>query len=335
MPQTITAVGSLRSDESVTLRSENAGRISAIAFQEGQRVQKGAQLVRLDPAVPQAEFEQAKADLTLAKAKFDRAVDLANRNYISGQAKDEAENNFKVAEASLRLRRGQARQNRHARVLRHHRAASVSIGDYVKKSADLVNLESMDPLKVELACKFHAQRQPGQSLTVTLDAMPGQTYDGEVLAVNPLVDAAGRTMSFAPGCAADATLRPGMFARVRLVTRDQSEAMVVPEQALVPQGSEQYVFEVVDNKAVRVKIETGQRRDGEVEVINGLKPGDVVVTAGQLKIRDGSPVTSSAPWHPRTQPGRPRPSGSDPCRPAQCPSRRPTRSRSTWRVPKT
>ena len=104
MPQGITAVGSLRSDESVTLRPEVAGRIGAIAFQEGQRVTKGSLLVRLDAAVPEAEVAQARANLTLARSKFDRAVDLAQRNFMSGQAKDEAENNLKVAEAALRLR---------------------------------------------------------------------------------------------------------------------------------------------------------------------------------------------------------------------------------------
>jgi len=314
MPQTITAVGSLRSDESVTLRPENAGRISAITFQEGQRVQKGAQLVRLDPAVPQAEFEQAKANLTLAKAKFDRAVDLANRNYISGQAKDEAENNFKVAEASLQLAEAKlAKTDIRAPFSGIIGLRSVSIGDYVKEGADLVNLESIDPLKVDFRVpeNYMRQVQPGQSLTVTLDAMPGQTYDGKVLAVNPLVDAAGRAIVIrAQVRNQDTTLRPGMFARVRLITRDQSDAMVVPEQALVPQGGEQYVFKVVDNKAVRARIETGQRRDGKVEVINGLKPGDVVVTAGQLKIRDGSPVSVIGTVAPKDAAGQAAPAQS-------------------------
>ena len=103
LPQTITAVGSLRSDESVTLRPEVAGRINTIAFQEGQPVAKGAMLVRLDPAVPLAEAQQARANLVLAKTKWDRAIDLAKSNFISGQAKDEAENNYKVAEASAQL----------------------------------------------------------------------------------------------------------------------------------------------------------------------------------------------------------------------------------------
>ncbi|HTQ01971.1 MAG TPA: efflux RND transporter periplasmic adaptor subunit [Casimicrobiaceae bacterium] len=294
MPQTITAVGSLRSDESVTLRPENAGRISAITFQEGQRVAKGAPLVRLDPAIPQAEYEQAKANFTLAQSKFDRAVDLAKRNYISGQAKDEAENNLKVAQASLQLAEAKlAKTDIRAPFSGIIGLRSVSIGDYVKEGADLVNLESIDPLKVDFRVpeNYLRQVQPGQSLTITLDAMPGKSFDGKVVAVNPLVDAAGRSIVIrAQVPNPDTLLRPGIFARVRLITRDQADAMVLPEQAMVPQGSEQYVFKVIDGKAARVKIETGQRRDGMVEVVAGLVPGDTVVTAGQLKIRDGSAV---------------------------------------------
>src|SRR5882724_3628681 len=103
MPQAITAVGSLRSDESVTVRPEVAGRISAIQFQEGQRVAKGATLIRLDPAINQAEVQQGRANLKLAQSKYDRAVDLAKSNFISGQARDEAENNLRVAEAGVQL----------------------------------------------------------------------------------------------------------------------------------------------------------------------------------------------------------------------------------------
>ena len=88
----------------------------------------------------------------------------------------------------------------------------------------------------------------------------------------------------------DARLRPGMFARIRLVTRDLQDSMVVPEQAIVPEGDEQYVFRVLDNKAVRTKVETGQRRDAKVEIVKGLSNDDMVVTAGQIKLRDGSPV---------------------------------------------
>jgi membrane fusion protein (multidrug efflux system) len=295
LPQTITAVGSLRSDESVTLRPEVAGRISAIGFQEGQRVVKGAPLVKLDPAVPQAEAQQARANLDLAKAKFDRAVDLAQRNFISGQAKDEAENNLKVAQAALALAEAKlAKTDIRAPFSGLIGLRGVSVGDYVKEGADLVNLESIDPLKVDFRVPetYLRQIQVGQALQVTLDALPGKTFDGKVFAVNPLIDAAGRAVVIrAVVRNPDTSLRPGMFARVRLITRDARDALVLPEQAFVPQGDQQFVYRIIDGKAIRTKVEVGQRRDAKVEVLSGLAKDDLVVTAGQLKLRDGSTVT--------------------------------------------
>ena len=298
LPQGITAVGSLRSDESITLRPEVAGRISAIQFREGERVAKGAPLVKLDPSVTQAELQQAQANMVLAKAKYDRAVDLQGKGFISGQARDEAENNLKVGEAALALARAKlAKLSIEAPFSGIIGLRSVSVGDYVKEGADMVNLEAIDPLKVDFRVPeiYLSQIRVGQSLQMTLDAVPGKTYEGKVFAINPLVDTAGRAVVIrAQVRNQGTTLRPGMFARVRLLTHETQEALVVPEQAIVPQGDEWFVFRVVDGKAQRAKVEIGQRRDGKAEVMKGLRDGDVVVTAGQLKIRDGVPVQVAA-----------------------------------------
>jgi len=295
MPQMITAVGSLRSDESVTLRPEVAGRVVRIGFEEGRPVAKGALLVKLDAAVNDAEVQQAKANLVLAKSKYERAIDLQKQNFISGQARDEAENNFKVAEAAQALAAARlAKTEIRAPFSGIIGLRSVSIGDYVKEGQDMVNLESIDPLKVDFRVPeiYLKQVQVGQTLEIGLDALPGKTYQGKVTAINPLVDAAGRAIVIrALVKNQDTALRPGMFARVKLFTREAQDALVLPEQALVPQGEEQYVFRVVDGKAVRTKVEVGQRRDSRVEILKGVARGDTVVTAGQLKIRDGTPVT--------------------------------------------
>ena len=295
MPQSITAVGSLRSDESITVRPEVAGRISEILFKEGERVPRGATLVRLDPSVNQAEVQQGRANLKLAKSKYDRAVDLAKSNFISGQARNEAENNLRVAEAGLQLAEAKlAKMEIKAPFSGIIGLRVVSIGDYAKEGSDIVNLESIDPLKVDFRVPeiYLKQIQVGQTLNVALDAMPGKTFDGKVFAVNPLVDAAGRAIVIrAVVRNPDTSLRPGMFARVRLFTRDLQDALVIPEQAIVPQGDEQFVFKVIDGRAVRVKVQVGQRRDGKVEIVKGVDATDMIVTAGHLKIRDGVPVT--------------------------------------------
>ncbi|MBI2959203.1 MAG: efflux RND transporter periplasmic adaptor subunit [Betaproteobacteria bacterium] len=311
LPQTITAVGTLRSDESVTLRPEVAGRITAILFQEGERVAKGATLVRLDPAISTAELQQARANLTLAKSKHDRAVDLAGRTFISGQAKDEAKHSLDIAQAAVALAEAKlAKMELKAPFAGIIGLRVVSIGDYVKEGTDLVNLEAIDPLKVDFRVPetFLIQVQVGQPVKVALDALPGESYDGNVIALNPLVDAAGRAIVIRAQVRNQNTaLRPGMFARVTLITRAEKDALVLPEEAFVPQGTEQYVFRVIDGKAARVKVETGQRRDRKVEIVSGVGRGDVVVTAGQSRLRDGAQVRIAD-----TQAGKAAPDASKP-----------------------
>lgn len=297
MPEIITAVGSLRSDESVTLRPEVSGRITAILFTEGQRVEKGATLVRLDPAINMAEVQQTRANLALSKSKYERAVDLSSKNFISGQARDEAKNTFEVAQAAATLAE--------ARLAKTELKAPfggiiglrvVSTGDYVREGADLVNLEAIDPIKVDFRVPetFLRQVKVGQPVDVTLDALPGKTYNGKVIALNPLLDAAGRALVIrAQVRNQDTTLRPGMFARVNLITSTKQDALVVPEEALVPQGTEQFLFRVVDDKAERIKVVTGQRRDGMVEILSGVEKDNLIVVAGQTRLREGSQVRAS------------------------------------------
>lgn len=297
LPETITAVGSLRSDESVTLRPEVAGRITEILFKEGTPVSKGETLVRLDPSINIAEVRQARANLTLAKAKYERSVDLAGRNFISGQAKDEARNNLEIAASALALAEAKLRKTElKAPFSGIIGLRVVSVGDYVREGADLVSLQAIDPLKVDFRVPetFLDQVRVGQAVEVTLDALPGKTYEGRVFALDPLVDAAGRAVVIrAQVRNQDTTMRPGMFARVTLITQARREGLVLPEEALVPQGTEQFVFRVVDSRVARVKVQTGIRRDGRVEILTGLDKDDVVVTAGQLKVREGSLVRAA------------------------------------------
>jgi membrane fusion protein (multidrug efflux system) len=181
----------------------------------------------------------------------------------------------------------------------------------------MVNLEAIDPLKVDFRVPeiYLTQLSVGQTLQLTLDAIPGKTYDAKVFAINPLIDAAGRAVVIrAQVRNQDTTLRPGMFARVRLFTRVLQEALVVPEQAIVPQGDEWFVYRVVDGKAQRARIDVGQRRDGKAEIVKGLQDGDMVITAGQLKLREGVPVQMAVTQ--RDVPGAAAPPKADAAPPA-------------------
>ena len=294
MAQGLTAVGSLRSDESVTIRPEVSGRISEINFREGQHVDMGLTLIRFDTSVQRAELEQAEANLGLNKSRLERSRDLFTKGFISAQARDEAESNFKVAQANFDL--AQARLTKldiKAPFSGIVGLRMVSIGDYVKDGQDIVNLEGIDPLKVDFRIPeiYLKQVAVGQALQIGLDAFPNQTFQGKVFAINPLVDTNGRSIVIrAMVKNTESRLRPGMFARVRLLFSDDRDSVAVPEQSLIPLGDDQYLFKVVDGRAQRFKVEIGQRRDGQVEILQGVTAGEVVVTAGQLKLRDGSQV---------------------------------------------
>jgi membrane fusion protein (multidrug efflux system) len=307
LPTALAAVGSLRSDETVIVRPEIAGRVAQILFREGERVARDALLVKLDDSVQRADLDKARANLMLSKSKHERAVDLLKQGFISSQARDEAENNYKVAQADVELMQARiAKAELKAPFAGTVGLRVVSVGDYVKEGQDIVNLESLDPLKVDFRLPELAlsQVKPGQTLQVTLDAIPDRAYDGHVYAINPLIDANGRAIVIRAQVAnRDGRLRPGMFARVRLFTSEARDSAVIPEEAIFPVGDDKYVFKVVDGRAVRQRVEIGQRRDGKVEIVAGLAASDTIVTAGHQKIRDGVAVRiAQPPAAPATQP---------------------------------
>ena len=293
-PKSVTAVGSLRSDESVIVRAEQSGRITALNFKEGQPVKAGQVLVQLDDSLARAELEQAKANQKLAKAKFDRAVELQQKNFISGQARDEAENALRVADATVSLAEAKLTKL----VIKSPFSGTVglrsaSVGDYVKDGQDIVNLEKTDPIKVDFKVPelFQSKISVGQALSVSLDALPGKPYSGRVYAVNPQLDTAGRAVVLrAQMDNHGGALKPGMFARVRLTLADTGDTVVVPEQSVAMQGEEQIMFKVVDGRAMRTKVEVGQRRDGKVEIVEGIGGSDTIGVAGWQRLRDGAAV---------------------------------------------
>ncbi len=294
----IAAVGSLKSNESVVLRPEIAGRIAALHLREGMPVARGAELVALDAATQVAELRQAEANLALAQANYKRTEELYQKKFVSERARDESAASLKVLEAAVALARAKLQKTQ----LRAPFAGivgirNVSVGDYVKEGQELINIEDIDSLKVDfrLPESYLARLDKGQSVEVSTDAVPGQTFKGTLDAIDPLIDAAGRAISLRAHLAnPELKLRPGMFVRVRLAFGGERQGLAVPEEALVPAGNDNYVFKVVEGKAQRAMVKIGQRRGPTVEIVEGLKAGDEVVTAGQLKLRDGVPVQATA-----------------------------------------
>lgn len=295
------AVGSLRSRQSVMLRPEVSGRVTQINFRDAERVRRGQLLVQLDDQLPLAQVKQAEAELSIARANHKRNQELVEEKFIAQRVVDESAANLQVAEAKLALAKATAAR---LRIVAPFDGVAgirnISVGDYLKDGADIVNIEDLDAMYVDfrLPERFQTKIRPGQTAVIDLDALPGQRFAALVMAVDPLLDANGRSVGVR-GCIDNRQLRlrPGMFARVTPVFGVRDEARVIPEEAIVPQGGRQYVYRVVDGPdqdtriAQRVEVKVGLRQPGKVEIVEGLQANDVVVTAGQQRIqRDGMAV---------------------------------------------
>ena len=250
----VTVTGSLRSDEDAIISAEIAGRISGIHFEEGQPVEPGDLLFTLDDAIYRAELATAEANL--ARTRLDKTRITAPFGGVVG------------------LRQ-------------------VSVGEYVTPGQDLVNLEDIDPIKVDFPVpeRYLSAVAVGQGIEVIVEAWPDRTFEGEVYAIDPQINAAGRSIAIrATIDNQERLLRPGLFAAVRLIIQQREEALLVPEQAVFAQGERQYVYVVNDGTARLTEVRLGGRRVGQVEITSGLEAGDVVVTAGHMKLRDGGRV---------------------------------------------
>lgn len=305
----VQAVGSLRSRRSVVLRPEVSGRVTQLHFRDGARVRQGQLLVQLDDQLPRAQVQQAQAELSIARANHQRNQELVAQGFISQRSVDESAANLQVAQAKLAL--AQATAARLKIVAPFDGIAgigNVHVGDYLKDGTDIVNIEDIDSVWVDfrLPERYQTQVRVGQSAHVELDALPGAAFNAVVRAIDPQIDANGRSVAVRGSIDnRDLQLRPGMFARVTAVFGARADARVVPEEAIVPQGSKPYVLKVVPGAAPdsriaqRVPVQLGLRRAGQVEVLQGLELGDTVVTAGHQRVQqDGAPVRVVVPAAP-------------------------------------
>ncbi|MBI5907922.1 MAG: efflux RND transporter periplasmic adaptor subunit [Burkholderiales bacterium] len=296
------AVGSLRSRRGVVLRPEVSGRITRLNFTDGQRVYKGQLLVQFDDQLPLAQVQQAQAELSIAQANQKRNQELVAQNFVSQRSLDESAANLQVAQARLALAKATAAR---LKIIAPFDGIAgirlVNVGDYLKDGADIVNIEDLEAMFVDfrLPERFQNKVRRGQTALLEIDALPGRKYAAQIQAIDPLIDASGRSVGIR-GCIDNRQLqlRPGMFARVNPIFGVRDNARVIPEEAIVPQGGRQFVIKLLEGPSEktrttqRVEVKVGFRSPGKVEILEGLAPGDTVVTTGQQRVqRDGTVVT--------------------------------------------
>jgi membrane fusion protein, multidrug efflux system len=299
------AVGSLKSRQGVTVRPEVSGRITQLNFKDGERVKKGQLLVQFDDQLQQAQIKQSQAELSIAQANHKRNQELVAQNFISKRSVEESAANLEVAQAKLSL--SQATASR-LKILAPFDGMTgirtVNVGDYLKDGGDIVNIEDIAAVYVDfrLPERFQSKVKKGQKAQVDMDALPGRKFTAVIQAIDPMLDANGRSVGVR-ACIDNRQnqLRPGMFARVNTVFSEREKAIVVPEEAIVPQAGKQFVIKLLDGAdkgteketktTQRVEVKVGIRRPGKVEILEGLAEGDEVVTAGQQRAqKDGTAV---------------------------------------------
>lgn len=290
-------VGSLRADESVVVRPEVAGRIERIHFAEGGRVSAGQPLFTLDASLAKAALNEANANLDNSRRAAARAGELSKDKLIARADYDRARATLGVDEARVASARASlAKMTLRAPFSGQVGLRDVSVGEYVNTGQGLVTLVRLDPIEVDFSVPEGAlsQLSRGQKISITVDGSPDDRFGGEVVAIDPSIDVNSRSIKLRAQIAnPDGRLRPGQFAQLVLQDDGNAQGLLVPEQALMQAGEERFVYTVVDGAAQRIVIKTGARVPGKVQVVEGLKTGDVVITAGQAKpaMRTGAKVT--------------------------------------------
>jgi membrane fusion protein (multidrug efflux system) len=293
-PLSAEALGNARANEAVDIRPEITAAITEIRFEEGQTVKKGDILLLLENSEPLADLAAAKASLVDSESQYRRSQELFKTRVVSESELEQLEARRDAEQAAVNA--AQSRLNH--TVIRAPFGGQlglrrVSQGSIVSPLTVITTLDDTSRIKLDFDVPevFMSRLAIGLTVNARSAAWPEQAFRGQVISIDTRVDPISRTITvraLLPN--ENAQLRPGMFLTVSLLKEDV-KALLVPEEAIVPERSKQYVFVVGEGDIVeRREVNTGRRRPGEVEVLNGLAPGERVITEGTQKVRPGQPV---------------------------------------------
>ncbi len=294
MTKRIATVGKMRANASVTLRAEMNGRIKELSFTEGSSVKEGDPIIKFEDADAQAELKQAEAEVMLRKADFERSSKLFDQKIGSTKDYDKAKAELAMAEG--RLDAAKAKLDKtiiHAPFSGTIGLIDVSVGAYIQAAQDLVTIVDSTPIKVEFKVpeKHVHDIGVGQTVEVRIDAFKDQIFHGVVEAVDAQVEAESHSIALKASVPNEnGLLKPGLFTSVSLIIGEQGETIMVDEAAVDREGEIEFVWIVEKGKARRNRVLTGSRENGKIEIVAGIRTGQIIVTAGQLKLGDGVKV---------------------------------------------
>jgi membrane fusion protein (multidrug efflux system) len=303
----IDAVGTLRANEAVTINSKQTGNIRTIRFEDGQLVERGAVLVELDDAEARAQLAVAEADRRNAQQLLERSRALLTRQAVPEARVDELTAALDRAEASMRAARARLQDLVvTAPFAGQTGLRRVSPGALVSNGTAITTLDDIRTVKLDFRVPEAALGglRPGLTVSAKSPAYPAETFTGTVSAIDTRVDPVTRAVEVVAVLPnSDLRLKPGMFMNVGLTLSTRADAVLIAEEALVPLGERQFIFVVADGRAQRRAITIGLRQNGMVQVLDGVKPGELVVVRGTQRVRDGAPVKAEAPTPATTAAG--------------------------------
>lgn len=301
---TLNAIGSVTAVQGVTLSAEEAGTVRRIAFESGATVREGQLLVEFDVQVEQAQLRSATANAELARANLARARDLRAKNMVSQADLETNEAQAKQAEAQIdNYRAVIAKKTLHAPFAGRTGIRQINLGQFLNAGDPIVSLQSLDPVYVDFALPQQrlAQLQVGMTVRVATDAFPGQSFTGELTAMNPEVELATRNIRLRATLAnPQGLLRPGMFVTVAAELPATEPVLMIPATAVLyaPYGDSVFVVEEKKDEKTGAAgkvlnqrfVHLGRTRGDFVVVTSGLEAGQTVVTTGVFKLRNGMSV---------------------------------------------
>ncbi len=293
----ILATGQIEAMQSIELRPDVEGRLVQILVREGSPVAQGTALFKIDDAELKAQVAQIEAERDLARQSLTRTRDLLQQKASSQAELERAEATMRSNEAQLdRLKTRLARTLVRAPFAGVMGQRFVSLGDYVTSDTRLAALQTVSPQRASFQVpeRYAEQLRPGQSVTFRVAALPGREFTGKVDFVDPIVQLPGRTIMVkarVPNPRRE--LQAGMFIEARLATAVRPDAVVIPEDAVLPLQGSNFVWVVADGKATRRQVELGVRTPGFVEVKSGVEQAEQVVVGGRERLAEGAPVQAT------------------------------------------
>ena len=297
----VEALGTLRANESVDLTSTVTELVTDVLFQDGQRVSKGDVLVKMDAAEEEAELAEEQSLLEEAKRQVDRIEPLAAKGAASESVLDERRREVETANARIKAIR--SRINKRQITAPFDGVVglrNVSTGALAQPGTLMTTIDDDRVMKLDFSVPsvFLSVLEPGAKILAQTKAYPSETFEGTVVSADSRIDPVTRAVLVRALIEnQDRRLKPGLLMRVVLQKKPR-ETLVIPEEAVIPSGSQYHVLVIQDTEdgqtVAKKKVELGVRRQGEVEVLSGVEPGDLVVTHGTMRAIPGKAVSVTA-----------------------------------------